>query len=310
MKKRLAVLLFICPFLLGAQSLVVEEIPMRNGAILIPGILSYPKNVKKSPLAIFIHGSGNGDRDGNQGFLLQTDHIKLLADSLNQRGIAFYRYDKRTATQSNLPKLKDAAIQDLVADVQVAIKYFAKDHRFSGIHLIGHSQGSLIGMLATNAQVNTYTSLAGPGVSIDKIIVNQIKAQNKDLALAAQAHIKELMETDTITKVNPFLVTIFAPQNQKFLKEWIKLDPASEIKKLKTPLLLLNGDADMQVAPENVTLLQQAAPRAKMDIIPQMNHVLKTVTDLEDNKKSYRDPAYPLSTRLVQLISEFIKAHG
>ncbi|MDX1315299.1 MAG: alpha/beta hydrolase, partial [Eudoraea sp.] len=80
-----------------AQEIISEEIAMSNGDIMIPGTLTYPEN-SKSPLIIFIQGSGNVDRNGNQaGTVVQAAYIKTLRDSLNHRGIAFYSYDKRTS---------------------------------------------------------------------------------------------------------------------------------------------------------------------------------------------------------------------
>lgn len=293
-----------------AQEINSEEITLKNGAIELPGTLSYPNTSEPKPLAIFIHGSGNVDRNGNQGNLAQANYIKVLADSLNHRGIAFYRYDKRTAHPINLPKLKDIRFHDLPEDAKLAILHFKKDKRFSGIHLIGHSQGSLVGMLLANEEgVKSYTSLAGPGENIGITLVKQIKTQNEDLGQASELHIKELMETDTIQEVNPFLLSIFAPMNQAFLKDWIQLDPAVEIKKVTVPTLLLNGDADTQVSVADAKLLLKAKPDAKLTIIKKMNHVLKTVENFAENQKSYVDPSFSISGQLIMVIADFIKTN-
>ncbi|MBT8321532.1 MAG: alpha/beta hydrolase, partial [Eudoraea sp.] len=100
---------------INAQEVVSEEIAMSNGDIMLPGTLSYPDNQDKVPLVIFIQGSGNVDRDGNQaGTMIQANYIKTLRDSLNSRGIGFYSYDKRTAVGANISKLKDIVFEDLI----------------------------------------------------------------------------------------------------------------------------------------------------------------------------------------------------
>ena len=305
--KKLVFLFLWLPKILFAQEIVEEEVLLTNGEIVLPGTLSFPKTNTKVPLALFIHGSGNGDRNGNQEPLLKTDHIKLLADSLNAKGIGFYRYDKRTASKENLSKIEGVSLRDFVADAKLALQHFYKDKRFSGIHVIGHSQGSLIGMLTVGNEGSSYISLAGPGTTIDKAMIRQITAQNQDLGKAMALHVQELLATDTIQEVNPFLMPIFKPQNQSFFKEWISLDPAVEIKKLRVPVLIINGDTDLQVRVEDAQLLKDAKPEAQLAIIPKMNHTLKKVNTLEENQRSYREPDFPLSKLLVQTIHEFIK---
>ncbi|MDT0540837.1 serine aminopeptidase domain-containing protein [Croceitalea sp. P059] len=306
MKKLTLLALFIFGSIFS-QEVVSEEILLTNYEIKLPGTLSYLENNKPQPLVIFIHGSGNIDRNGNQGILSSTNYIKSFADSLNSKGIAFYRYDKRTSNADNLNLFNEISFNDLVEDAKINIDYFKKDRRFNSIHLIGHSQGSLVGMLIANENCKTYTSLAGPGTDIGTTLISQITAQQGDLGKATEMHITELLTTDTIQEVNPFLMAIFQPRNQQFLKEWILLDPIEEIKKLTLPTLIINGDEDSQVKIEDAKLLSASKPDAKLVIIKKMNHLLKTVEDSTENLQSYTDSTFPISTELVLTVTEFIK---
>lgn len=307
--KKILVFLTLLSLGINAQNIVTEEVNLTNGTIKIPGTLTYPESNSKMPLVIFVHGSGNIDRNGNQaGTPIQISYIKALADSLNTRGIAFYRYDKRTATPENSSKQKNITINDFVNDAAFAIDYFKDDHRFSGIHLIGHSQGSLVAMLALNKNVASYTSLAGAGESIDKTIIKQLTAQSPELAATAKLHMEELIKTDTITKVNPFLMALFAPQNQKFWKNWMLIHPEEEIKKITVPVLIINGDSDLQVKVSDAESLKEAKPDAQLVIISKMNHMMKEVNSLEENQQSYTNANFPISPELVRVLSNFIKA--
>ena len=127
-----------------SQEIKTEQVFLKNGAIQLPGELTYPDANAAMPLVLFIHGSGNVDRNGNQEPIIKANYIKQLAEGLNAKGVAFYRYDKRTATKENLSLLKNVVFEDLVADAKIAINHLATDQRFSSIHLIGHSQGSLV----------------------------------------------------------------------------------------------------------------------------------------------------------------------
>ncbi|GGG57430.1 alpha/beta hydrolase [Croceivirga lutea] len=318
MRKLFFVLFFGAWFLGFNQEIISEDIAMTNGAIALPGTLSYPKTESPLPLVIFVHGSGNVDRNGNQEPVIKASYIQQLADSLTQKGIAFYRFDKRTATKTNLPKLKNITLLTFVDDVKLIISHFSKDNRFKSISLLGHSQGSLIGMLAINEKVHTFISLAGPSQSIDKVLVEQLSKQNKELATSAEAHLQELKKTDTIKAVNPYLVQFFAPQNQKFIKSWMHYSPEQEMQKITIPTLIIQGELDSQIhkdAPENLLVARAKSSNTdedniKMVTISNMNHVLKHVENEIENQASYFDSDFEIAPELVTSIANFIKKHG
>jgi fermentation-respiration switch protein FrsA (DUF1100 family) len=87
----------------------------------------------------------------------------------------------------------------------------------------------------------------------------------------------------------------------------LRYDPAKEVGKLKIPVLLIQGTHDLQVQVDDAKALQNAAPAAKMVIIKNMNHILKTVPDdPKSNIKSYGIPDLPLSKPLLPAIEKFI----
>lgn len=302
--------LLLSTFLFAQQNEIIEEeYNLYNDSIQLPGTLSYQKTDQAQPLVIFIQGSGNPDRDGNQKSLgVNANYIKSLRDSLNTNGIAFYSYDKRNVTPSNMPLiLKSFVFQDLVEDAKTAILEFKDDDRFSSVSIIGHSQGSLVGMLAVNEHVDKYISLAGLSKTVDKAIVSQVSNQNQQLGEAAKSHFKELEETGEINEPNPMLVSIFAKQNLEFIKSYMTYDPVEEIKKLDLPVLIVNGNKDLQVLESDAESLYKAKPDAEFKIIKGMNHVLKSITKDEDNLKSYTSPDFPISEELVEVITAFVK---
>lgn len=292
-----------------AQEIVSEAVNLSNGPIKIPGTLKYQKFKKDAPLVIYIPGSGNVDRNGNQaGANVNANYIRQLSDTIVANGIAFFSYDKRTATPENLKfNIKDARFEYLAEDVNIIIDHFKEDTRFEKIILIGHSQGSLVGMLVADERVDKYISLAGLSQTMEEAIVRQISAQNKDFGELAAAHFKELNETDTILKVNPFLAAIFNPLNHSFLKSYNAYNPVKEIKKVKIPTLIINGESDLQVRVEDAQALHAAKPDAELILIPDMNHVLKEVANLAENQRSYQNGDFPISPKLIEALIEFIK---
>ena len=242
------------------------------------------------------------DRDGNQ-----PQYIKQFRNAVNKKNIAFFSYDKRTANPQNSAFLKDGVFfNDFVFDVEEVVNRFKNDTRFSSITLAGHSQGSLIAMMALK-NVNKYISIAGAGETIDKILIKQLNAQSPEYGKIAKAHFKELKETGGIREVNPNLMAIFAKPNQEFWSSWVAIDPITEIKKVTIPTLIVNGDKDIQVGIENASNLKTAKPNATFVIIQNMNHILKDIQKEEDNIKSYSAPAFPVSKKLIETIVSFIK---
>lgn len=290
----------------SSAQLKSEEIVIYNQTIQLPGTLTYAQ--EKSPLVIWVHGSGNVDRNGNQKPSVNANYIKQFRDSITKKGIAFFSYDKRTANASNMPFMKEQGviIKDFVADVQEVVNHFKDDKRFTEIILIGHSQGSLIAMLALE-NVDKYISLAGAGESIDKIIVKQISQNNPSLEEATKQHFDSLRIKGKIDNVNPFLASLFAKPNQEFLKSWMLLNPVDEIKKVTIPTLIINGDKDLQVKVEDAKSLKEAKPDVEIVIVKNMNHVLKEIEKNEDNLKSYMTGDYPISKELITTIINFIK---
>lgn len=282
-----------------------EEILLKNNEVELPGTLTYTQ--KKSPLLIWVHGSGNVDRNGNQQPIINANYIKQFRDSINKYGIAFFSYDKRTANKKNMPHLlKGVDFIDYVKDVEIVISHFKKDNRFSELILAGHSQGSLVAMLASK-NIDKYISIAGPSKNADTAIINQIHEKAPFLDSITKAHFKELKETGAVKEVNPMLQSVFAKQNQSFLKSWIQYNPSEEIKKLSIPILLINGTKDLQVKVEEAKVLQHAHKNSELVIIQNMNHVLKEVNSMLENQSSYMKADFPLSKKLVQTIVEFVK---
>ncbi len=305
MKKATTYLFLLMSAILFAQSNITsEEILIKNDSIELPGTLIFFK--EKTPLIIWVHGSGNIDRNGNQGNVIKANYIKQFRDSINKKDIAFFSYDKRTSNKNNFKFLKGTLFTDFVSDLKKGIDYFKTDKRFSKIILIGHSQGSLIAMLASK-NIDQYISLAGASVSIDKTLIEQINKQSPTLTPYLKSHIKELKETGTIKTVNPFLMSLFNKQNQPFFLDWMQFNPSEELKKIHIPILIINGNKDLQVNVLDAQNLHKANPKSTLVIIDKMNHVLKNIEKDEDNLSSYYTANFPLSVKLIETIAIFIK---
>lgn len=274
------------------------------------GTLTTPASGTSENLVIFIQGSGPTDRNGNQP-MMKNDGIKKIARELAAAGIASFRFDKRIFKMQQLQmEEKDLRFEDFVKDVVDIETYFRKEASFKHIILAGHSEGSLIGMLAAKDHADAFISLAGAGEPIDNIVVAQINMQAPPLAENARVAFDDMKENGQTTQYNPMLSAIFRPSVQPFMNSWMKYDPSEEIAKLDIPMLIINGSKDIQVTEEQAEMLAEAAPEAELEIIDGMNHIFRNI-ESEDrlvNTKSYNEPLQPLHPELVPVLTEFVKS--
>jgi len=276
----------------------------------IYGTLTTPIQTKSSPLVIIIAGSGPTDRDGNTIMIKgKNNSLKYLANELGNAGIASIRYDKRGIGESKLAMKSEADLRfdDYVNDVIDWVNKFKKDKRFSEIIIAGHSEGSLIGMIAANGLADKYISISGAGEKAGILIQKQLQTQPEEIQDYSTLAIDSLEVGFLVKKINPLLYSLFRPSVQPYLISWFKYDPQTEIKKLKIPVLILQGENDIQVSVEDAQQLSKAQPKATLTIIPKMNHVLKIVEgDKSQNIKNYGDASLPIADELVKAIVEFI----
>jgi fermentation-respiration switch protein FrsA (DUF1100 family) len=89
---------------------------------------------------------------------------------------------------------------------------------------------------------------------------------------------------------------------------WLRYDPGKLLQTLRCPVLLVQGNKDIQVQVADALLLKKAKPSARLAVLENMNHIFKIVTSTNpaDNIKTYSDPALAIASSLVQEIIKFI----
>jgi pimeloyl-ACP methyl ester carboxylesterase len=274
------------------------------------GSLTLPMTDKPCPVMLFIAGSGHTDRDGNQENM-RTDAYKQLAEKLTQKGIATLRYDKRGVGESVFTMYEEnLRFDQFIDDAALWIAALKKDERFTKVIVAGHSEGSLIGIVASeHVKPNAFISIAGAGRSIDEVLKIQLKeaVPDSNYFIKCCKYLDTLKSGHMLVAPDSALFSLFRPSIQPYMINWIQYNPCVEIKKLKMPVLILQGENDIQVATDNANLLAGANTKALMTFIPGMNHVLKLADkDRFKNFSTYSDPNLPVVTELIDDIADFI----
>lgn len=299
-----------------------EPITLETPTATLYGTLVRPHSSSSIPVALIIAGSGPTDRDGNSTMLKGPNNsLKLLAEDLAAHGIASLRYDKRgigetgkamqlAAEKAKTPlREEDLSFENYIDDAVRWGKQLRADRRFSSLTVIGHSEGSLIGMVAAQRiGANAFVSIAGAGRPLQEIILDQFKSQlTPDLLKTTEHVLDQLAAGKTVQSVPNELNMLFRPSVQPFLISWLRYDPSKEISKLRLPVLIVQGTTDMQVRLTDAKRLADGNPSAKLLLIEGMNHVLKTVPNEQDKQvASYSDPSLPVTPDLISAISRTI----
>lgn len=308
MKNIVSLILILVTTSIQAQNYneTILNIPTAKDSIY--GTLMSPQDIVNPPLVILISGSGPNDRDGNQSTLINNS-LLFLAQGLSKKGIATYRYDKSVLSMIKKGDFNevDFNFSLLIDDANSVGLFFKNQNNFSKIYVVGHSQGSLVGMLVANNFADGYISLAGAGQSIDMILKEQLHKQAPMLDESIASTLDKLKKGEKDPNFNPLLVSLFRLSVQPFLIDWIQYNPQEEIKKLDMPILIINGTKDIQVNENEAAILHKAKADSKLILIENMNHIFKEIKgDIMENQLSYMNPDLPIISELIDKIASFI----
>jgi pimeloyl-ACP methyl ester carboxylesterase len=268
------------------------------------------------PVVLIIPGSGPTDRDGNNPGGIRASPYRLLADGLAARGVTTARIDKRglfgSAAAARDPN--NVTIAAYADDVHSWVKVIRNRTAASCVWLLGHSEGGLVAIVAAGHQQDIcgLLLLETAGRPIGEVLRGQLEANPANAKLLGEAMpILDTLEAgkhaDT-ANMSPALRPLFRAPVQGFLISEFSYDPAKLLADYDKPVLILQGERDLQVGVEDARLLQQADPRAKLVMLPGVNHVLKFVgsDDRQANLAAYSNPALPLAPGIVDEICRFV----
>jgi len=280
------------------------------------GSLTLPR-VAKLPVVLIVPAAGPIDRNGNTARAgLSTDVYAYLAAALRDRGIASLRYDKRGVGESSSVVASEVEVRfgDYAQDAERWVTKLRADRRFRAVGIVGHSEGSLIGMVAAAATpVESFVSIAGAGRPLGESLREQLRptlAKRPELLAASERIIDALVRGQTTTDVPPELNALFRPSVQPFLISIVTLDPRVAIKHAGKHAAIVQGTADLQVSEADARALAAARPDATLTIVPNMTHVLKIATDPRPEVQVatvFTDASIPLAVAVPDAIAAIVR---
>lgn len=307
-----------------------KDFEVENSRVKLSGTITTPKGEGRFPAVLLISGSGTHDRDGE---MFGHKPFKVLADFLTRRGFVVMRFDE-IGIGGSIGDIDHATTLTEVMDVNLLLRELKSDPKAdpSKIGLLGHSEGSLISLIeaSKNTDVKFIVSLAGMGLSTKEIMKKQSEEKFVGMPSEKKKLYYSLMEVmggsedDDITRKkmqtiinnykgnDPLNDTDTMTFSQLFTP-WVlcinRLDPVDYMKQIKVPVLVLNGEKDIQVlAHENVSVFRKKLPnnpKNSFKIYPDVNHLFQKAKT--GSKMEYKQIEETFNEEVMKDIVEWIE---
>ncbi len=307
--------LFMAAAVATAPVQTFVEVPGAPGPL--KGTMLAPAEGPKGPVVLILAGSGPTDRDGDNPLGVKGTTYRLLAEGLAAKGVTTVRVDKRGMFASGPAAVDPNAVtvEDLASDAHDWATKIRSETGAPCVWLLGHSEGSLVALIAAQRpkDICGLVLAAAPGRPLGAVIREQLVSNPANApvlppALAALDALEAGKRYDT-TGMHPALLGLFHPNVQGFLIVMFRQDPAKLAAAYEGPVLILQGDADIQVQVADANLLAAANPKAKLVVLPGVNHILKSgARDRAATVANYADPSLPLAAGVIDAIADFVKA--
>jgi uncharacterized protein len=206
------------------------------------------------PAVVTITGSGAQDRDERISIVEGYRPFWQVADTLARRGIATLRLDDRGVNGSSAGPA-DATSADYANDIRAALAYLRTRPEIDGdrLGLVGHSEGGMIAPMvaATDPRLKGIVLLAGPAYTGRRILAfQQRNAVDNVKSLTPAQRRDALAESEDATR------TLAA--KSAWMRYFLDYDPLATARKVRVPVLILQGETDQQVTPEQADTLAAA----------------------------------------------------
>jgi len=274
-----------------------DELTIKSDNIDLKGTLLLPKENDLKKLVIFVHGSGPQDRDET---VFENKPFRDIAENLYTRGITSYRFDKRTLSNPESFTDKSTVYNEVSDDVANIVKYFKQDTRFSQYEIIvlGHSLGAnLMPHIANqSAQISKIILLAGNSRPLDQLLMEQYQHLYKlNPTPEMEKEVKEVQKQ--IALLNSKNFNLNTPKEELplnvsayYWKSMLDYNPLKEVKSVKIPILILQGERDYQVTMQDFALWKSTLKgnkKASFISYPKLNHLFMSGGTAVSDPKEY-----------------------
>jgi fermentation-respiration switch protein FrsA (DUF1100 family) len=325
------------PYPYEAQDLVYET----SAGIKLAGTLTLPRGPGPFPAALLITGSGPQDRDES---LLGHKPFLVIADYLTRRGIAILRVGDRGVGGSTGSSTRET-LDDMGADVVTGVGYLKGRKGIEPKHIgvIGHSEGGIVGPAAAvqSADIAFVIMLVGTGVvgtevlklqgeavirasggseqkvgeehAMQEMIFRILQSEPDDNAAVEKMMTEWKAQRKTADALDDMVRAQFKAVTSPEMRSFLFYDPSEALRKLKVPVLALNGSRDLQVPPQQnlpaITAALAAAGNSDFTVseLPGLNHLFQKCKQC--TVQEYAELEETFSPAALEIIGDWLARH-
>ncbi len=318
----------------------IQEVVIENSAekVKLAGTLTIPKGKGPFPAVVLISGSGPQNRDSE---ILGHKPFWVIADYLSSNGIAVLRCDDRGVGKST-GNFSTATSANFASDAQAILTFLRKQPQINPTKtgILGHSEGGMIAPIAVAADpANGFLILlAAPGIPIDSLMLLQnqlvLRSQGEseskiqqysDFNRACYRLLKSNVDAYELDHQMELLIQKNYPDSalkaenirpliQQFTSPWfryfINYNPDVYLQQIHTPVLVIQGDKDLQVSPiENMkgieaSITSNGNKHVELHLVPNKNHLFQTTTT--GKVEEYGELEETFSVEVLEIIKNWI----
>jgi alpha-beta hydrolase superfamily lysophospholipase len=287
-----------------------EEVTFESHGRQVAGTITRPLGDGPFPAVLFHAGSGPTDRNWNNTLVPGTNgSAKLLARVLAENGFASLRFDKMGTGKTEIPpavasRQEGVRPQHFLDDVRAALARLAEGPGIdpARIFMIGNSEGGLYTLrtaMDPEAKLAGIVLMASQGAAQGPTVLRQLRAQ-LEAAGTAEAAAEQIAKLENAMRLfvegqplpppqevsdNPNILGIlqgyFNPASAELGRWLLAWDPATAFAEIRIPVLILQGEKDLQITLEtDANPLHEAAKAAGLEdvtlvVLPESDHVFK-----------------------------------
>lgn len=271
------------------------------------------------PAVLLVPGTGPVDRDE---IVSGVPIFRQLAWTLTDRGFVVARYDKRGFGQSG-GRAESAALIDYAQDVREMVRYLQRreDVDRDRIVAVGYGEGGWIGLLAARREnrIRGLALVATPGTTGATFVLEQ---QRDELRRTGTTGDQRQERIELQTRIHRAVLgdggwdgipdQMRRQADTPLFRSFLAFDPTDEVRRVRQPLLLIQGALDRLVPPYHAQRLQNVArlrgrreSTVELATLDGVNHLLLAASGAEEQNASPGNPE--ISPRVAEILIDWIE---
>ena len=237
------------------------------------------------PAVLLVPGSESVDRDED---VFGIPIFGQIAGALADAGFLVARYDKRGVGQSG-GRAESAALEDYADDVRIMVRYLDKrpDVDRWRIVVAGHSEGGWVALLAASKEkkIAGLALIATPSIVGAELVLEQ---QRRVLDRTVDSLVERHAKIDLQRKIHHAVISgqgwddipadLRRQADTPWFRSFLTFDPADTMRKVRQPVIIVQGELDRQVPPYHADQLVELARARNRDVsavfLDGINHLL------------------------------------